>query len=369
MANHSLGRPLDATELNVKRGLDLWYTQMDGAWATDAWIGESSLHRALTAKLLGLERLDAVVPKTSAAQGLRAVLNSFDASRKLKIVSTTGEFDSIDFVLRAYEHLGRAEVSWVAPSTLQSKVPLFEAEAIKDQIQPGTDLVVLSLVFFETGQILDDVAELIRAAHERDALVVLDVYHAAGVIPIDLTELHADFAIGGSYKYLRGGPGACWLAIHPRHLDSGRRTLDTGWFAKKGLFGYAKSTTPEWADGGDGWLESTPPVLTPYQAMPGLQFVLGAGVEAIRKDSLEKNAFLRQCLREHGIEAFEPANPEDFGAFSLLVTGTASETAVKLRCSGVNVDSRGNFVRFCPDCVTSKEEIELAAQRTAKALA
>ena len=98
---------------------------------------------------------------------------------------------------------------------------------------------------------------------------LLDVYHEMGVLPIDISAIDADIAVGGSYKYLRGGPGACFLYLHPRLLDGSFRTLDIGWFAKEKPFLYDRPNPPRFAPGGDAFLEGTPPVLTWYQARAG----------------------------------------------------------------------------------------------------
>lgn len=366
LANHSLGRPPDRTADDVARAVEIWYSDMDAAW--DNWMAEMNLWRANIAKLAGLPRHDCVVPKTSAGQGLRAVLNSFPQDKPVRVVSTRGEFDSVDFILKTYEALGRARVSWVEPSGSESGVPIFSSEMLLDEVRKGCDLLVVSLVFFGTAQILQNARELINGAHEQGALVMLDVYHAAGVLPLSLGADDADFAIGGSYKYLRGGPGTCYLAINPRIFDSGRRTLDTGWFAKEDTFSYSRSDTPEFSAGGDGWLESTPPVLQPYQAKAGLEFVLEYGVDNLRAASLRQQSEMREEFRKHGIEMFEPKNPEQFGAFSLLKTANAREFSSRLQREGVTTDARGDFVRFGPDVLTTKKEFERAAEITARLL-
>ena len=136
----------------------------------------------------------------------------------------------------------------------------------------------------------------------KDARVLLDVYHMLGVVPVDVAALDVDFAVGGSYKYLRGGPGACFLYVHPRHLDAGLRTLDVGWFAKRDAFEYARPDPPEYAPGGDAWLESTPAVLPLYQARAGQLFTLAIGVPRLRAWSLAQQERLIALLARHGIE-------------------------------------------------------------------
>src|SRR5262249_59095927 len=87
-------------------------------------------------------------------------------------------------------------------------------EAIVDAIDERTLLVPISHVLFKTGEI-QDVEPIIRRAHEVGAHVILDCYQSAGIVPFDLTALGVDFAVGGSVKWLCGGPGAGWLYVRP----------------------------------------------------------------------------------------------------------------------------------------------------------
>ena len=333
LANHSLGRPPDRMAEDVRAALDAWYRDMDGAW--DLWMDAREKFRALTGRLLNVAS-GSIVPKTSAGQGLRAVLNSFPS--KVRVLTSDAEFDSLDFILRVYRDKGRIELE-VVP---------FERFAFEP-----CDLVVISTVAFRTGKILAGVQELIAKAHKAKSLVLLDVYHHAGVLPLDLAALDADFAVGGSYKYLRGGPGACWLYVHPRH--HGLRTLDTGWFAKKDVFAYLRPEPPQFADGGDAWLESTPPVLAPVQALAGLEITLELGVERIRAANLEQKRFLASRLAVDGAG-------DDHGAFVTLRHAHAKALSDLLREKGVKCDARGEYLRICPDFLNSQSELEEAAR-------
>lgn len=338
LANHSLGRPPDRTAEDVAAALDAWYRGMDGAW--EGWLEARERFRALTAELVGAPSADCIVPKTSAGQGLRAVLNSFDA--KPRVLASDAEFDSLDFILRVYRDKARIEL----------KAAPFDAL----RFEP-CELVVLSTVAFRSGRIFPDLPRLIREAHSAKALVLLDVYHHAGVLPLDLQGLDADFAVGGSYKYLRGGPGACWLYVHPRH--HGRITPDTGWFAKKDPFDYRRPEPPQFAAGGDAWLESTPPVLAPVQALAGLEITLELGVEALREYNLRQKALLASLLRKSAIEV--SGDGEGHGAFLTLARPGAAQLAKRLRERGVASDARGEALRLCPDLLNSGEELERAA--------
>ena len=336
LANHSLGRPPDRMADDVRAAVDAWYRDLDGAWAL--WLQAREHFRALTGKLVGSPG-NLIVPKTSAGQGLRSVLNSLTA--KPKVVTSDGEFDSIDFILRVYREQGRIELKITPWQEIEAK---------------GADLVVVSSVMFRTGEIVKHLPKLIHDAHAARALVLLDVYHHAGVLPLDLAALEADFAIGGSYKYTRGGPGACWLYVRPGLVDT-LRTPDTGWFAKKDVFAYARPEPPEFGPGGDAWLESTPPVLAPYQALAGLELTLELGVERIRAYSLQQKKILADLLPGCA------GAGKEHGAFVTLRNRQAARLAVELEKRKVKADVRGDYLRLCPDILNTREELERAAAK------
>lgn len=157
------------------------------------------------------------------------------------------------------------------------------------------------------------------------------------------------------------------MAITPEFARQ-NKTLDTGWFAKADTFGFERSDVAHYAEGGKGWHESTPPALIPYQARSGLQFTLDIGVEALRKDSMEKQSYLREKFCQAGVIAFQPERPERFGAFTIVPCDAATELTQRLTDLGITVDSRQKRVRFTPDILTTYAELDLAAQATAKAL-
>lgn len=359
LANHSLGRPLDQVAGDVSAGLDQWYERLDDAWEEDGWPGAIQDFRSEVAGLIGAGSYDSIVPKTSAGQGLRAVLNALP--QPVNVVSTRGEFDSIDFILKTYAAKNCANITWVEG---RGDIPLFSAEDIVTAIGPETDLVVVSQVFFSTGQVLTGLDQVISAAHGAGAAVLVDTYHAVGVLPVDMMSLNADFMIGGSYKYTRGGPGACWLAIHPQHLATPMRTLDTGWFAKESPFSYARPEEPRLGSGGNAWMESTPPVMTAYQAISGLRFTRALGIERLRDYNLRQQEILRAALSENGVTCYEPSDPTGFGAFTLVPHADASGISKQLAKAGVITDARGGCIRFGPDLLNSEAELREAARIT-----
>ena len=308
---------------------------------------------------MGAPRDDCVVPKTSVGAGLRAVLNTFD--RRARIVTTRGEFDSVDVILREYARRGRVEIAFIEPE----EDDRFAEDAIEHAIVAGTDLVVLSHAMFRTGQLLRP-ERVVARAHSVGATLMLDVYHSLGVVPVNLAALNVDFAVGGSYKYLRGGPGACFLYVAPRHLDARLATLDIGWFAKEAPFSYARPDPPRLAAGGDAWMESTPPVLTWYQARSGQTFTLAIGVQRLRAYSLLQQRILVDLLQARGIEALGAQH--DRGAFVAVCRDDAVALAARLGDRGIDVDARGPWLRLCPDVLTTRLELERAADALLRSL-
>jgi kynureninase len=358
LANHSLGRPLDAMAEDVRVATSLWETRLGDAW--DAWLAEQEAFRTRVAQLIHAPRVDCVVPKTSAGQGLRAVLNALPGTPR--VLSTRGEFDSIDLLLKQYASLGRIEMRWVEADA----EGLFTVPEIMRHLRQDIDLVVISQVMFMNGQAVHNLEQLADACHSVSAKLLVDSYHAIGVFPVDVAAMRADFAIGGSYKYLRGGPGAGFLYLSPEMLASGLRPLDTGWFARENTFGYERDDPPRLRAGGDAFLESTPPVLTYYQACSGQQFTLAITVERLREYGQKQLSQLKLYLANAGIDAI--GGDADHGAFLSVRHRNASDLAQKIVESNVVTDARGEWLRLCPDCLTRDDELRTAASALQRAL-
>ncbi len=347
LANHSLGRPPDRMAQDVQHALDLWYHDMGAAWAD--WLAARDRFRALVARLIGAKRPDCIIPKASAGQGLRAVLNALQSEKKakLRVVASDGEFDSVDFILRVYREQGRVDLR-VLPW--------------RDISAGNADLVVVSSVQYRTGEWFHNLPKFLRAAKAAGALVMIDAYHHAGVLPLDVHALGVDFAIGGCYKYLRGGPGAGWLYVRPGLVET-MRTPDTGWYAKEKPFAYERPDPPQFAAGGDAWLESTPAVLSPVQAMAGLEMTLELGVDRLRDYSIEQKQLLADFLRLRGIES-EGAGDEH-GAFLTITHPDTPRLVAGLARHNIVVDARGDRLRICPDILNTEGELAQVAEELA----
>jgi kynureninase len=181
--------------------------------------------------------------------------------------------------------------------------------AIVEAIDERTLLVPISHVLFKTGEI-QDVEPIIRRAHEVGAHVILDCYQSAGIVPFDVTELGVDFAVGGSVKWLCGGPGNGWLYVRP---DLAERLTPgyTGWQAHERPFAFEEEM--EYAAGAARFLTGTPNVPAHYAATAGYDLIEEVGVDRIRARSPGQTQLLIDLADAAGFDVRSPREPSRRG--------------------------------------------------------
>src|SRR5206468_3612019 len=171
-------------------------------------------------------------------------------------------------------------------------------EGVVEAIDERTLLVPVTHVLFRTGRI-QDVEAIVARAHEAGALVVLDAYQSVGTVPLDVTALGVDFAVGGSVKWLCGGPGAAWLYVRPELAETLEPAL-TGWQAHARPFAFEPEQ--DYAAGAWRFLTGTPNVPALYAATAGYDVVEEVGVDRIRERSLALTDLLIRLADEAGYE-------------------------------------------------------------------
>jgi len=178
-------------------------------------------------------------------------------------------------------------------------------EAIVDAIDERTLLVPISHVLFKTGEI-QDVEPIICRAHDAGAHVILDSYQSAGIVPFDVTALDVDFAVGGSVKWLCGGPGNGWLYARP-DLSERLTPTYTGWQAHERPFGFEEEM--DYASGATRFLTGTPNVPAHYAATAGYDLIEEIGVDRIREKSLRQTQLLIDLADDAGFGVRSPRDP------------------------------------------------------------
>ena len=204
-----------------------------------------------------------------------------------RIVSDALNFPSDLYVLQGCIHLlGNRHRLHLVPSEDGISVDL---STLLRAIDEHTALVTLSHVAFKSG-FLHDAAEVTARAREVGALVLWDLSHSVGVVPIDLDGWGADLAVGCSYKYLNGGPGAPAFLYVRRKLQNRARSPIWGWFGQRAPFSFDLDYEP--AEGISRFLTGTPTVLSLLALEPALELTLEAGIERIRRKSVALTSYL-----------------------------------------------------------------------------
>jgi len=226
--------------------------------------------------------------------------------------------------------------------------------------------VPLSHVIFKSG-FVQDVAAIVRRAHEVGALVVADLYQSAGTVPVDVAAWDVDFATGGSVKWLCGGPGAGYLYVAPR-LRSRLSPRLTGWMAHREPFAFEPGAI-EYADDATRFLHGTPGVPALYAAQAGYEAVTAAGVSAIRGKSMRQVQLLVDLARERGFRPHAPERPEQRGGMVILDVPHGQAVTRELLRREVIVDYRPQAgIRFSPHFYTTDDEIVGALDETRQIL-
>jgi kynureninase len=224
--------------------------------------------------------------------------------------------DADDFPTDRYVLQGLAELSGLELRLLHgSAVDGLDTEAVDAAIDARTALVCLSHVNFRSGARLD-LAAITEAAHRRGALVLWDLCHSAGAIPVDLDEARADLAVGCTYKYLNGGPGSPAFAYVRRDLQVRLRQPVWGWFGQQDQFAMGPKYDP--TSGMGRFLAGTPPVLGLLAVDAAAQTLESAGVPALWAKSQQFTAMLVDLIRDRleplGATLASPTDPGRRGA-------------------------------------------------------
>jgi len=231
---------------------------------------------------------EVVVSDSTSVNLFKLVMAALSVQRgRERVVSDVLNFPSDLYVLQGcIRLLGERHRLDLIPSADGITIDL---PTLLDAIDERTALVTLSHVTFKSGFLHDAVA-VTEKARRVGALVLWDLSHSVGVVPIDLRGWGADLAVGCSYKYLNGGPGAPAFLYVRRGLQERAQSPIWGWFGQRAPFGFDLDYEP--AEGVTRFLAGTPPVLSLIALEPALELVLEAGIERIRAKSVSLTSYL-----------------------------------------------------------------------------
>ncbi len=286
---NSLGRLPLATRERLRQAVDeQWGRDLIAGWS-GGWLDAPRRIGERLAPLIGAGSGQVAFSDSTTVNLFKLAGAALQASgRRRRVVSDAMNFPSDLYTLASVVRLvGQGASLEVVPAEQGAVEP--DMERLLAAIDEHTALVVLSLVTFKSGYLFD--AERVAArAREVGAWVAWDLSHSVGVVPTRLDAWGAALAVGCSYKYLNGGPGAPAFLYVRRDLQPRLRSPVEGWFGRAAPFGFDLSFQP--AEGVTRFLVGTPPVLSLLAVEAGLETVLEAGVAALRAKSEALTALL-----------------------------------------------------------------------------
>ena len=273
-----------------------WGRDLIGSWNTADWIVMPQRIGGKIAPLIGAAPHEVIACDSVSVNLFKLIAAALQMQPGRKtVLSEPGNFPTDLYMIEGLEKQGLATRR------------LAERDRILEALDEDVALLLLTHTHYKTGAVFD-MAELTRAAHDKGALVLWDLSHSVGAMPVDLNGCEADFAVGCGYKYLNGGPGAPAFAyVAERHHASLAQPL-TGWMGHARPFEFLDDYAP--APGTDRLLCGTPPILALAALEVGVDLIAEIGVERLFAKSQALSEFFRECLSERGI-ALELVSPED----------------------------------------------------------
>ncbi len=336
---NSLGRLPIATRERVREVLeDDWGQHLIRSWP-DRWLDlPTRIGDLIGQHLLGAGPGEVIVSDSTTVALYKAVSAALDARPDRRaVVIERDNFPTDRYLVESLAQQRDLEVRWVEPSGTDG---LHEAQ-LTAVLDGSVAVVVLSQVDYRSAALLD-MGELTARIHAVGALAVWDLCHSVGSVPIDLVADQVDIAVGCTYKYLNGGPGAPSFTYVRADLHQQVRQPIWGWWGRREMFDMEQGyeAQPDMR----AWLSGTPTVLSMAAVEPGVAMIAEAGMSAIREKSCALTALAvdlhDELLAPLGWTLATPRDPARRGSHVTVARADALEVTARLVESGVIPDFR-----------------------------
>lgn len=349
LISNSLGAMPSKAEVYLKEYTNRWAREGVRAWQ-EWWLMPEKIGD-MVASLIGAQP-GSVSMHYNVTSTHAIVASCFDFSpTRNKVVYTELDFPSVSYYWLAQRTSGANVV--IVPTQDRIGVDLDQLlEAIDDK----TLYVSVSHVYFRSA-FIQNVKEIVKKCRRVGAYLILDIYQSAGVIPVHLEKWDVDFAIGGTLKWLCGGPGNAFLYVKPELANKISPRL-TGWLSNTRPFDF-NVFEHILTDGPYRFMNGTPNIPGLYAAKAGLEIIKEIGIECIRTNSMRQTQLLLEMGQERGWEMTAPTNAEKRAGTVAFDLANGMQVAEELISRNVLVDYRPNAgIRVSPHFYTSDEEIQ-----------
>ncbi len=331
---NSLGALPRATSAAIADAVDRqWGERLIRSW-NEGWIDAPQRLGAKIAPLVGARPDEVIVADSTSANLFKLIVAALrrDPARTV-VVSEQGNFPT-DL------HIAEGAVGCVAGASLRAVPRDGLAEALGDDVA----LLLLTHVHYKTAERFD-MAAWTKRAHDAGALILWDLSHSAGAVPVDLNGAAADLAVGCGYKFLNGGPGApAWLHVHTRWQETLANPL-SGWMGHAAPFAFTDSYAP--ARGMTRWLTGTPPILGLAALEAALDLWDEADIAEVHAKSVALFDHIYAIGTSLGLTCVSPRDPARRGSHISFRHPEAYALCQALIARGVIGDFRGpDILRF-----------------------
>ncbi|RGP41622.1 Kynureninase [Altererythrobacter insulae] len=279
-----------------------WGEGLIRSWNDADWINLPQRIGAKIAPLIGAKAHEVIVADSVSVNLFKLLSAALKMRPGRKVIlSEPGNFPTDLYMIQGLEEQGLAQRR------------LASRESIAQALDDSVAMLLLTHVHYKSGA-MHDMAALTKAAHDAGALVLWDLSHTGGAMPVDLEGIGADFAVGCGYKYLCGGPGApAYAFVAERHHDALHQPL-SGWMGHAQPFAFEDDYLP--APGVDRLLCGTPQILSMSAMEIGVDLIAEIGVDRLYAKSQALSEFFIECLHDHdtSLELVSPPNSENRGS-------------------------------------------------------
>ena len=340
------GNSLGPLPKNTIKSLDSviqreWGDGLVRSWNDENWINLPRNLGNQIAPLIGAKEGEVIVVDSTSVNLFKVLSSALLLNKNRKvIVSESGNFPSDLYILEGVNNMFGESYE---------RCLMDEGdEEIEKYIDSSTAVVVLSHINYKTGRITD-IKKITTFAHEKGALVVWDISHSVGVLPMNLHDLGVDFAVGCTYKHLNGGPGAPgFLFVHSSLIEKVSQPL-TGWLGHIKPFDFEVEYKP--ANDINKFICGTPPIIAYKAIESGLEIFKDLSIIEIREKSTKLSEMFIQLMKqectEFGFTLFSPKNSEHRGSQISFLHENAYSIIQALISHGIIGDYREpNVMRF-----------------------
>ncbi len=350
LISNSLGAMPSAARASVQRFLDQWDTRGVRSWGDGWWTLQEEVADRIAGILGATKGSVSMHQNIAVAQEMILSCFRFDGRRN-KVVYADRNFPSDQYIYEAQAALGARLVRVPAASDGIST----DGEQVAAAIDDETLLVAIDHVMFRSSAIVD-VAPIVQKARKHGAFVVLDVFHSAGIVPLDANALGVHAIVGGALKWLCGGPGNCFLWVHPDEVRRLRPRF-TGWAAHKQPFLFSPAGQ-DYRDDGGRFHTGTPNVPALCAGQEGIATVAEATVPAIREKSRRQTKLLVDEARAAGLAIRSPQDGARRGGHVALDVPDGYAVCQALSAREIVVDFRPDAgLRVAPHFYNTDAEV------------